>query len=207
MEELVQPIVVLKENTTHHATIRAAALASVALSWETLSPDEENAIETWLHSRWIKTVRRASQKQWDRVIAWAGENNISYSTVTTPGGAALAFAPRSYSDFPKVLKTLQVAATDFPREEILPQPITGAKLALLDSLTTGKAAAQAAHGLWRWTLDLDTLDQWRDSGMPLQLTLLSSGQLDKLASSTGVALIHDAGLTEIEAGTLTVVVL
>ncbi|MBW4096435.1 MAG: hypothetical protein HIU81_14255 [Acidobacteria bacterium] len=77
---------------------------------------------------------------------------------------ALAFAPVRYSDMPSDLRRLQVSGTCLPS---VPQPvIPGAPTVVLNGtlgMTTGKAAAQAAHAVMDWminVLDANQQDAW-----------------------------------------------
>lgn len=85
-------------------------------------------------------------------------------------------------------------------------------LYVLDTLTTGKAAAQAAHAVWIHALQplarrRETVDAWFHDGLPLQVRLVGAAELTDLASRPGAQCVVDAGLTEIDPGSMTAVAL
>ncbi|MCL2091978.1 MAG: hypothetical protein FWH11_12415 [Micrococcales bacterium] len=204
-DALVQPIVVDKAGT-HLATIRAAAVASV-LCWYAGRLDEVWAV--WLSGPFTKTVRRAKTAQ---VLALA--QMPGSVTVGRPGdpGFAVALPPVRYTDLPREIVRLQVSGTDLPRDPALAGdddcPVA---LLLRDDLTTGKAAAQAAHALMAWALpkadgmggEVDALVE--HAGPPV--SLVDPELLEKAARRPGTVAIRDNGLTEVEPDTLTAVAL
>ena len=187
-------------------------LASLGIATDVnLTPDEGARLATWLSGRFTKTVRRASDSQLSKLLAWAQETGHSLSRIDDDRGTALAFAPLAYEDFPKCLRTLQVSGTDYPWSNQLFAPdVQGPTVLVLSSLTTGKAAAQASHGLWKWylylTSDAHDVDRWALAGNPINLFFVNSESLQAAQALGGRAVI-DAGLTEIEPNTLTAVAL
>jgi peptidyl-tRNA hydrolase len=77
-------------------------------------------------------------------------------------------------------------------------------------MSTGKAAAQAAHALFAWFLSLGLLERtaWYDAGCPFTVSFASQDVFDASAAEVPEKLrIVDAGLTEIDPNTATAYVL
>jgi len=169
-----------------------------------LATPERPEWELWLDGRWTKTVRRGTGPQLEAATLFA-------ATVVEVGPArALGFVPVAYADLPAPLVKMQVAKFERERSGDLVDHGSGPVVALNPTLemSTGKCAAQAAHGVFRWWLDRDTHEQeeWVREGHPLwvrtELEVLEWA--DFLASASGV--IHDSGMTETAPGSLTVAV-
>ena len=81
------------------------------------------------------------------------------------------------------------------------------RIALNDSLgmSTGKAAAQAAHALFAWVLEGEPrdVDQWRGDGCGLSVERLGAAEFRRQAREANGPVIHDAGRTEITPGSAT----
>lgn len=185
---LVQPICIDKA-ATHHQAIADAASASV-LAY--LADPTNPAWEEWLDGAHTKTVRRARARDLDPLGL-------------TAAGVARAGVPMTYEDMPRSVTRLQVSGTDLPRTEpdVVASPVT---IAVLDTLTTGKAAAQAGHALWAWMLPLLTDDpekvaDFAARGAPVNIVTVTDADLPLIAGHQ----VRDNGLTEIPAGTLTAV--
>lgn len=192
-EEMVQPIVV-RTGGSHEETIAAAAIASVHAYFPTVDTATDPAAWTrWLSGRFTKTVRRAKPARYDRLAADAA------ARTDIGGAAACAWEPTSYANLPRDIARLQVSGTDFPRGGAPAAGPTGLHLTILNSLTTGKACAQAAHAAWLWLLDTDrdTVHAWCDRPT-LSLTLV-----DDVAAAGHRWTVTDAGLTEVAPGTVT----
>lgn len=214
--EWVQPILVSKTGS-HADTVRAAAQASIAV-WskpKTEAYPVENYVQ-WLAGPFTKTVRRASEAQLSGTIQfWAKEVAIPYAAVRVGSSVAVAFSPMRYSDMPKQIAKHQVSGTDFERTPGVPNPPDSPVVAIVDeALSTGKAAAAAAHAVWAWALPrehsedeptLAMLDRWQHHGFPVTVTFAPATDLAAIARERETHPIVDAGLTEVEANTLTAV--
>lgn len=219
----VQPIVVAKTGT-HETTVLVSALASVGVWSESHadSPFPAANYEHWLSGPFTKTVRRASTSQVDVLIAWAAKNKIPCSVATIDGSIALAFPPMRYEDMLKRIARLQVSGTDFvwmnkPGVRLNPDPLRRkpVTVAVNADLSTGKAAAAAAHALWAWMLPIahsarraDTafFDSWKDAGRPFALTFVSQEVLLRMKAAGNSAYpVVDSGLTEVAPSTTTAV--
>lgn len=214
----VQPIIVDKAST-HEAAIAAAAQASVLVRFSGMESDAYplSHYDEWLSGPFTKSVRRASAAQMSGLIQfWAKETGIPYAVVEIDGSVAIAFPPMLYDAMPKQIAKFQVHGTDFPRFGEVPD--TGpawTRVLVNDDLTTGKAAAAAAHALWAWMLrvmlssdsaDRDLIDAWVAAKCPFVLNLATPEFIDEIIDSAlpGRAIaIRDAGLTEVDPGTVT----
>ncbi|MGN0120674.1 MAG: peptidyl-tRNA hydrolase, partial [Streptomyces albidoflavus] len=73
-------------------------------------------------------------------------------------------------------------------------------------MSAGKAMAQAGHGaqLAWWQLSGAERNAWRERGFPLAVRTADAGRWKELVES-GLPVVRDAGFTEIEPGSYTVV--
>jgi peptidyl-tRNA hydrolase len=199
--ELVQPIILLvdrEEPCPEDEGIAVAALASVSAL---LANPRHPYWRPWAQGAFAKSVRRADAKMFAKV---AGE--FPAHVMAEVGSArAMGFAPMQADSLPKRLAKLQVSGTTLPPGE--PMDSTTVRIALNDSrgMSTGTAAAQAAHALFAWVLEgnPEELDAWRDSGCPLSIQRLDAKAFRKNARAAGGPVIHDAGRTEITPGSAT----
>lgn len=212
---LVQPIVVARSGT-HLDTIRATAQASVAVF---AVPHDHSDFgrayyEEWLAGPFTKTVRRASAGQVDSLIAWADAETVPYAVSRVDDSVAVAFPPMSYAEMPRRIAKLRVDGTDFPRATASPTPGAPVLAHVDESLTTGKAAAAAAHAAWAWMLprehsaDSDvvaSMTNWEAAGHPVAVILEPASTLAQTAALPGAVPIIDSGLTEVAPSTLTAV--
>jgi peptidyl-tRNA hydrolase len=131
-------------------------------------------------------------------------------TDTVSGLTAVAFRPMAYEDFPRALKNCQVSGLDRPREvaaEIRtfspgPHVVVDADL----KMSTGKTAAQVAHGLYMYAMSLGFSDRslWSTTNCSMTLLEIDSDEFDSFPARITVV---DAGLTELTPGSVTVKVL
>lgn len=170
---LVQPTLVWydKHTTSHEQLIEAVALASVT-SVEHHPTDP--LLETWLSGAFTKTVRKAkSHTKFTGLLSTQGDNAQS---INIADAYAFTFPITSYETMMPELRKAQVSGIDqrhirtafllpsfstlAPDRKLLDDPDTAVIEVLLNQdvdMTTGKAAAQAAHGAmagWLWRRDL-----------------------------------------------------
>jgi peptidyl-tRNA hydrolase len=181
--------------------VTAVALASLLALVAT--PDDP-AWREWLDGRWTKTVRRGTGPQLEAAAPFAA------GLVEVGGARAYGFVPVTYAELPPPLVKMQVAHFERERLGDLPDPGAGPVVGVNPALeiATGKTAAQAAHGLFRWWLDRSGDEQaaWLEAGHPLWVrTALGHAEWTRLRSSAS-GVIHDSGLTETVPGSLTVAV-
>lgn len=202
MAELVQAIAIQKNKGSHQDVIRATALASV-IAWVTSYEDQ--AWNQWLKGRFTKSVRRGTAGQFETAAEFAA------SDVMVGEAHALGFVPVSYDDMLPVLSKMQVSGTEYPRSELWVVDHEGPVVYINSDIdmSTGKAAAQAAHGLFAWALrlDLEAREHWVGSGLPVTFLEAPAKEIKTLSGLGGAVPIVDAGFTEIDPGTMTVVAL
>lgn len=201
---LVQPIVVLQDGAEHEATVAAAAQASV----ESFKKDSEKW-QTWRSENYAKSVRRAKGKEFAKILALGEESDWQWSLVKRDGASAIAFEPFTYVDMPKAVRRAQVGGTEFPREK---GRLTSAQdvfkvspiIAVNDDLgmSTGKCAAQVAHGLWL----AEKIYGERIDLYPVDVAYASDAAF-KRAAAAAKGVITDSGLTELSGPTRTILVL
>lgn len=200
--DTVQPILlrVDKEDPAAHRDAVAAAAVACVLAFTHRNSDD--AWLDWVRGRFTKTVRRAGPKPFAKLTAGAPSG-----TVVIGKAEAAAFEPQRYADMPRALRSLQVSGTQLPAAEPAPaQP--GAPLIVLNedlAMSTGKAAAQAAHALLAWYLELAPEQAAGFAECPAALVAELPGErFRELARHPGNGpLIVDAGLTEIDPGSST----
>lgn len=197
--ELIQPIA-LHRVGTHEAAVATVALASVRAY---LDHPEHPGWADWLAGRFGKSVRRARAAQFDAITTDA------LSVQTLPGGTAAAFAPTTYETMDPRLRKMQVAGTDMERTGVWLTCENGPRITVNDALgmSTGKTAAQVAHGLFAWALRQEraTLTEWIAADAPLTLRAVPADTFHKAVPGATVR-INDSGLTEIAPGSATVLV-
>ena len=200
-EELIQPIILLvdrEEPAGEQHGIAAAALASVqAFLRDPGNPDWRQ----WASAAFGKTVRRADAKMFAKVLAAFPDHALA----AVGEGRAVGLPPMPAAALPKLLAKLQVSGTQLPDGD----PLPGAALTIVLNgslgMSTGKAAAQAAHALFAWVLDSRPamVEAWVAGGFPLGVLELPAQEFRKGARKSAGPVIQDAGRTEIEPGSTT----
>lgn len=204
-QELVQPIILLvdrEEPASEQHGIAASALASAqAFLRDPANPDWQQ----WAAGAFAKSVRRADAKMFAKVLTAFPDHVLS----VVGEASAVGLPPMPAAALPKLLAKLQVSGTQLPAGPPLPpQPLTIVLNASLD-MSTGKAAAQAAHALLAWVLDskVATVADWASSGFPVGIVELPAKEFRKGARKSSGPVIQDAGRTEIEPGSTTAYVI
>ncbi len=201
---LVQVIVLLVDRESPAPEpdgIAAVALASVLAC----AADPSNpAWERWLSGPDTKSVRRADAKNYAKT-ATAHPEAIE---ATHGRAAAMALPPLPMDALPKALARLQVSGTELPAGTTEPVA-AGLPVIVLNQdleMSTGKAAAQAAHALFAWVLELgpERRTDWIRAGHDVSVTWMREVELLASAATAGAGpLIRDAGHTEIAPGSAT----
>lgn len=202
--ELVQPIVATSTGT-HEETVRAVAAASMLSAAHVDSP----AWVPWLEASFAKSVRRVKGvTQLQRVteqMAALGHNSFRHEC----GNVCVeAFAPLPAADLPRPVARLQVSGFDRDRSGCWPEPGVPADVVVVLNggvpMTTGKAAAQAAHALTGWLLTAGPEEQHRViSGLSSFRLVEQSAELFTQLWPCAAAAIADAGHTEVPPGSRT----
>lgn len=200
-QELVQPIILLvdrEEPASEQHGIAAAALASAqAFLHDPANPEWQQ----WAEGAFAKSVRRADAKMFAKVRAMFPDQAVS----TVGEASAVGLPPMPAAELPKLLAKLQVSGTQLPPGAPLPpQPLTIVLNASLE-MSTGKAAAQAAHALLAWVLEskVATVSAWAGAGFPVGVVALPAKEFRRGARKAAGPVIADAGRTEIEPGSTT----
>lgn len=200
---LVQPIVV--KPSTHFETIAAVALASGLALAQADTGAEPWA--SWLGASFTKSVRRTKR---DAELAKARLLGIAQAEITIGGATAIAFAPMDADGFPPPIKRLQVTGLDLQGQGEVPAAtsfshptpvVPSIELNADVAMSSGKAAAQAAHALGAWLLaqPASVREAWAaEPGLHLATTSFAAD-----AGEPSCLVIVDNGLTEIAPGTPT----
>ncbi len=178
--------------------IAAAALASVhAFLRDPGNPDWH----LWATGAFAKSVRRADAKMFAKVLAEFPDHAL----VTVDDARAVGLPPLPADRLPKLLAKLQVSGTQLPDGP----PLGARQLSIVLNgslgMSTGKAAAQAAHALFAWLLDAGepVVDAWAAAGFPLGIVHAPAKEFRRGARFAAGPVIQDAGRTEVEPGSTT----
>lgn len=202
----------------------ALAAACTAATLVCLDPRAEpggewhDAVAQYIGAHIRKVTRRARAGQWDAV------DDLPGITVTLGTAQVRALVPGPVTELDKRVSKLQVGGTDVPVD--LPAVDNGdvAPGALLVqvpehvTMTAGKLMAQTGHaGMIAAALlaesDPGALTRWRDAGVPVVVRRLTEAAWAALLGPASAAdgwesrlvAVRDAGFTEIEPGTVTVI--
>lgn len=204
------------EPPAHSAVCEAAAMAVVRLLADPRSAADGDpagpgepaapgawyaAVHRWESGRIRKVTRRA------RSVRWAAVQALPGVTVGHAGAWVRAFVPGPVTDVPTELAKLQVAGLDLA-DDAVPEPppdVPYGAIALNPGvpMTTGKAAAQAAHAahlLLRQ--DGPGSAAWVAGG--LEVRLVRQGAWRECVGRAAVV-VRDAGYTEVPPGTMTAI--
>jgi peptidyl-tRNA hydrolase len=189
----------------HNAVCAAAAMAVARVLTE---PDErwQEAVRRWESGPARKVTRRA------RGVRWPAVQDLPGVTVAWAGAEVRAFVPGPVTGVPPELARLPVAGLDLPDEPAavpaVPEPPYAAiTLNPKARMSTGKAAAQcghAAHLLVRLAAAPDRT-AWIAAGAPVRVVRAGSAAAWSRAVAGAAVAVHDAGFTEVPAGTMTAV--
>lgn len=195
------------------AVLEAAAAAAVAVC---LDPRAEpggewhDAVAAWVSGRIRKVARRARGAHWRAVQELPGV------TVAVEGAEVRALLPCRVSEVPKTVSRLQISGSDLPDDSPGPAP-AGVPLLLLNpgvEMTVGKAAAQVGHAtmLLASVLDAEQRAAWAADGFRCAVRKPGAERWASLLPADpatawrdqGVISVRDAGFTEVDPGTITV---
>ena len=199
--ELVQPIILLVDRDSPCAEDRGIAVAALASVSALMANPRHPYWRPWAQGAFAKSVRRADAKMFAKVAAEFPEHALA----ELGAAKALGFAPMQADSLPKRIAKLQVSGTTLPAGDS-GNP-TSVRIALNHDLgmSTGKAAAQAAHALFAWVLEGKPadVDRWRADGCRISVERLGSKEFAAQSRAASAPVIHDAGRTEITPGSAT----
>ncbi|MFF5208225.1 aminoacyl-tRNA hydrolase [Streptosporangium sp. NPDC000396] len=203
----VLPLVVRIERTAppeRTDALQAAALAVLTLLDDPRAADGGEWAEptrAWERGRIRKVVRRARGAEWRRVLDLPG------ITVTSGTAEVRVHPPVPLDGWPKDLSRLQVSGTDLT-DSAEPGPPGDVVLWINPGLemSAGKAMAQTGHAaqLAWWGSDEHARQAWRDRGLAAAVRTADPAGWAALVDA-GLPVVRDAGFTEIEPGSCTVV--
>lgn len=199
--ELIQPIILLVDREEPAGEEHGIAAAALASAQAFLRDPENPDWRVWAAGHFGKSVRRADAKMFAKVLAMFPE----HAPTTVGEGTAVGLPPMPADALPKLLAKLQVSGTQLPPGEPLPvAPLSIVLNASLD-MSTGKAAAQAAHALFAWLLESNPagVQAWAQAGYPVGIVQASRQEFRKGQRKAAGPVIQDAGRTEIEPGSTT----
>ncbi len=193
------------------AVLEAAAAAAVAACLAD-EPEWHDPVQAWVDGRIRKVSRRARGAHWEAVQALPGV------TISVDGAEARALVPGLVVETPKEVTRLQISGSELPADEPGPLP-PGVPVLWLNptvTMTAGKAAAQVGHAsmlLAALIRDVDYFAKW--STLDYRCAVRTPSRHDWAALHPGddpagawrsrrVVAVRDAGFTEVDPGTVTV---
>ncbi|MFC3454183.1 peptidyl-tRNA hydrolase [Amycolatopsis speibonae] len=202
------------EPPSRTALLEAAAAAAVAVCLdERAEPEGEwhEPLTAWVDGRIRKVARRARGAHWQAVQELPG------ITIEVDGAEARALLPGLVVETPKEVSRLQISGSELPADEPGPAP-DGLPRLLLNpevSMTVGKGAAQVGHATMILASLLDEAERaaWAETGFrcsvrtPPVATWKALCPVEDPEGSwrrDGVVAVRDAGFTEVDPGTVTV---
>lgn len=196
------------------ALLEAAAAAAIAVCLNPRSaPGGEwhPEVSAWICGRIRKVARRARGAHWQAVAELPGV------TVEVSGAQVRALVPGRVADTPKVVGRLQISGSELPADEPGPAP-QGVPVLWLNpavEMTVGKAAAQVGHAtmILASVLPKERLAEWAELGYACAVRTatpehwaasLPGDDPAHAWRARGVVAVRDAGFTEVDPGTITV---
>ncbi|WP_404286998.1 peptidyl-tRNA hydrolase [Glutamicibacter arilaitensis] len=203
--ELVQPIILRidkEDPSTEDEGISAVARAAIIAY---LQDPQNPEWQTWASQAFAKSVRRANPKMFAKVLELFPEQMVS----EVGKAQAVGLPPLPAADLPKLIAKLQVSGTELPKsDEVL---VSSVNIVLNKSLgmSTGKAAAQAAHALFAWLTEAEPsfIEHWLNDHAPVGVKQLPRNEFERLSDHASGPVIQDAGRTEIDPGSTTAFIL
>ncbi|SFS51784.1 aminoacyl-tRNA hydrolase [Saccharopolyspora flava] len=213
-----------REPPARTALLEAAAAAALAVCLdERCAPATEEdpagewheAMHGWISGRIRKVTRRARGAHWEAVQALPG------ITVEVGGAEVRALLPMRVADMPKELSRLQISGSELEPDEPGPVP-DGVPVLWLNPdvpMSAGKSAAQVGHATMILAAQLhgegldEDLRRWASDGYPSAVRQASPDTWADLHPGddpetawrkSRVAMVRDAGFTEVDPGTVTV---
>jgi peptidyl-tRNA hydrolase len=197
-------LVVRKDHPLSRRRAMTLAGAGVVRCAHRFRESRAEAFAPW-QERPRKVALRADAAEMDALLQLDSE-----PVETELGVTLLALPPRLRSASEPLLAALR-PYTDGPRPQEEPPPPEGLRLvyAVRPGVlrTAGKAMAQAGHAalMASDTLDRDTVAAWRAAGCPGEVEEVDDDAWERLRARPDSVVVADAGLTQVEPGTETVI--
>jgi peptidyl-tRNA hydrolase len=200
------------------AMLEAAAAAAIAVCLDERSkPGGEwhDDVHGWISGRIRKVARRARGAHWNAVQQLPGV------TVRVGDAEVRAFLPMRVGNMPKELTRLQISGSELDADAPGP-PADGVPTLWLNPdvpMSAGKSAAQVGHATMIMAALLHgdggdaELERWAARGFPCSVrtpdaatwrALHPGDDPEHAWRERGVAAVRDAGFTEVDPGTVTV---
>jgi peptidyl-tRNA hydrolase len=207
----VMYMVVRREKIVSLEALLIAGVQSVAgtVKHYTHDPNHTSAFELWYSRSFRKVCLRSNEKDWPRVCALDGVDGCV-------GGVSVVrtLPPRLRSAREKILTQLQAynAETSKFLSEASSNVEEAATMVFVLNETlpmrAGKMLAQIGHAVLLAVdafgeHDADALKAWSDAGFPCAVRRATESQWKSLKRDHNVAMVRDAGLTEVEPGSET----
>ncbi|HEY7816553.1 MAG TPA: peptidyl-tRNA hydrolase [Nakamurella sp.] len=207
----------------HRAVALAAGGAAAICLDERSEPGGEwhDAVADYVRGHIRKVTRRA------RGAHWAAAQDLPGLTIEAAGTQVRVLVPGPAADLDPRISRLQVGGTEVPADDPpAPDSVDGLHLWVPAGIpmTVGKAMAQAGHAGMICAALLgragdagrDRLAGWRDRGYPVTVQRVGPADWAALGrplgedqavawARRGLLAVRDAGFTEVEPGTITVV--
>lgn len=207
-----------KDPPERSALLEAAAAGALAVCLdERCEPGGEwhEAMHGWISGRIRKVSRRARGAHWEAVQALPGR------TVEVRGAQVRVLLPMKVSEMPKELTRLQISGSELEDDDPgAPSPEVPALWLNPDvPMSAGKSAAQVGHATMFLAALLHgegsdaELESWAGKGFECSVRVVDPGTWHRLHPGDDpetawrrdrVAAVRDAGFTEVDPGTVTV---
>ncbi|MER7248241.1 peptidyl-tRNA hydrolase [Kribbella sp. NPDC000426] len=177
-----------------------------------------DAMTSWQDDRIRKIVKRARGAEWRRAEGLPGITVHGHGTgadapetaeSAVPGAEVRVFPPTAVDAVPAEIANLQVSGTDFVDAGKLPAVEAGVPVLWVNpelEMSSGKAMAQCGHAaqLAWWELSDGARKEWAASDFALAVRTATRAHWAELLA-TDLPVVQDAGFTEIEPGSRTVI--
>ncbi len=208
IDQRVLPLVVRIERAapperTHALEAAAKAVLTLLADERSVSGEWAQDVRDWESIGIRKVVRRARGAEWRRVLDLPG------ITVQARTAEVRVHPPVPVAAWPRDLSRLQVSGTDLSDSAAPGEPDPGGPVLWLNpalTMSAGKAMAQVGHAaqLAWWGSDEASRSAWREAGLEAAVRPATPAVWAALVDS-GLPVVRDAGFTEIEPGSRTVV--
>lgn len=204
-DQLVMPIVVsIDQHSSHTGIVQSVADAAMVATSQLLSPEGSELlhghsldVEEWLGTGMRKTTRAVKAAKFAKAVH-SFSDDLRYAVHATP--QVYVGTLKTYPQFTKFEKRAQVSGWDLSEKAPGALRTPGDDepvIEVLSSLSTGKAAAAAAHVATLLVLSHtrgELLDVWGSISVQL---------VDVIDEDARSLMIRDAGHTEVEPQTVT----